>query len=213
MTLFRDRIDAGEKLAWELSEFQGGNTVVVGLPRGGVPVAAEVARQLGAPLDVLPVRKVGHPNQPELAIGAIAQGGFVVRNEALAGASGVSDADFEALASRERRELVRRAANYRGDRPPLDLANKVVVLVDDGLATGATMRAAVAAARGLGAARVIVAVPVASPETRALLEAVADQVVCVAEPTEFSSVGEWYADFHQTTDAEVSELLKGNGPS
>lgn len=213
MTLFRDRIDAGEKLAWELSEFQGGNTVVVGLPRGGVPVAAEVARQLGAPLDVLPVRKVGHPNQPELAIGAIAQGGFVVRNEALAGASGVSDADFAALASRERRELVRRAANYRGDRPPLDLANKVVVLVDDGLATGATMRAAVAAARGLGAARVIVAVPVASPETRALLEAVADQVVCVAEPTAFSSVGEWYADFHQTTDAEVSELLKGNGPS
>ncbi len=213
MTLFRDRIDAGEKLAWELSEFQGGNTVVVGLPRGGVPVAAEVARQLGAPLDVLPVRKLGHPNQPELAIGAIAQGGFVVRNEALAGASGVSDADFEALASRERRELVRRAANYRGDRPPLDLANKVVVLVDDGLATGATMRAAVAAARGLGAARVIVAVPVASPETRALLEAVADQVVCVAEPTAFSSVGEWYADFHQTTDAEVSELLKGSGPS
>jgi len=213
MTLFRDRIDAGEKLAWELSEFQGGNTVVVGLPRGGVPVAAEVARQLGAPLDVLPVRKLGHPHQPELAIGAIAQGGFLVRNEALAGASGVSDADFEALASRERRELVRRAANYRGDRPPLDLANKVVVLVDDGLATGATMRAAVAAARGLGAARVIVAVPVASPETRALLEAVADQVVCVAEPTAFSSVGEWYADFHQTTDAEVSELLKGNGPS
>src|SRR5690606_13249546 len=97
MTLFRNRIDAGEKLAWELGEFHGGNTVVVGLPRGGVPVAAEVARQLGAPLDVLPVRKVGHPNQPELAIGAIAQGGFLVRNEALAGDSGVSDADFEAL--------------------------------------------------------------------------------------------------------------------
>lgn len=213
MTLFRNRIDAGEKLAWELGEFHGGNTVVVGLPRGGVPVAAEVARQLGAPLDVLPVRKVGHPNQPELAIGAIAQGGFLVRNEALTGDSGVSDADFEALANRERRELVRRAANYRGDRPPLDLANKVVVLVDDGLATGATMRAAVAAARGLGAARVIVAVPVASPETRALLEAEADRVVCVAEPTAFGSVGEWYADFNQTTDAEVNELLKGSHPS
>lgn len=205
MALFRDRVDAGVKLAWELGKLAGPEVVVLGLPRGGVPVAAEVARHLGAPLDVVPVRKLGHPLQPELAVGAVAQGGFVVRNEELA--SGVGEAAFGEALSREQRELERRAAAYRGDRPPLELSGKHAVLVDDGLATGATMRAAVAAARGMGAARVTVAVPVASPEARASLESEADEVVSLAEPVDFASVGQWYATFDQTTDEEVRALL------
>ncbi len=205
MALFRDRVDAGEKLARALGALKGQRNVVIGIPRGGVPVAAVVARELGAPLDVLIVRKIGHPNQPELAVGALAQGGFIVRNEDLL--AGVSEADFARVQEREQRELTRRAAAYRGDRPPLDLEGKQALLVDDGLATGATMRAAVAAARGLGASRVVVAVPVAAPDVRALLETEVDQVVCLAEPEGFSSVGNWYADFGQTTDAEVRALL------
>ncbi len=205
MALFRDRVDAGEKLARALGALAGQNVVVIGLPRGGVPVAAEVARALGAPLDVLIVRKLGHPRQPELAVGALAQGGFSVRNEGLM--AGVSEADFARVLAREQRELERRADAYRGGRPPLDLKGKQAVLVDDGLATGATMRAAVAAAKGAGAARVIVAVPVAAREARELLEGEADRVVCLAEPVGFSSVGSWYADFGQTTDAEVTALL------
>ena len=205
MALFRDRVDAGEKLARALGALAGQNVVVIGLPRGGVPVAAEVARALGAPLDVLIVRKLGHPRQPELAVGALAQGGFSVRNEGLM--AGVSEADFARVLAREQRELERRADAYRGGRPPLDLKGKQAVLVDDGLATGATMRAAVAAAKGAGAARVIVAVPVAAREARELMESEADQVVCLAEPVGFTSVGAWYADFGQTTDAEVTALL------
>jgi len=205
MALFRDRVDAGEKLARKLSDLAGQNVVIVGLPRGGVPVAAEVARELGAPLDVLIVRKLGHPRQPELAVGALAQGGFSVRNEDLM--TGVSEADFARVLAQEQRELARRAEAYRGDRAPLDLKGKQAVLVDDGLATGATMRAAVAAAKGSGAARVIVAVPVAAAEAREVLEREADQVVFLAEPVGFSSVGAWYEDFGQTTDAEVTALL------
>ncbi|HRN18079.1 MAG TPA: phosphoribosyltransferase family protein, partial [Trueperaceae bacterium] len=134
MALFRDRVDAGEKLARALGALAGQNVVVIGLPRGGVPVAAEVARALGAPLDVLVVRKLGHPRQPELAVGALAQGGFSVRNEGLM--AGVSEADFARVLAREQRELERRADAYRGGRPPLDLKGKQAVLVDDGLATG-----------------------------------------------------------------------------
>lgn len=207
VALFRDRQDAGEKLAWELAGYRGPLTVVVGLPRGGVPVAAEVARALEAPLDVLLVRKLGHPAQPELAVGALAQGGFLVWNEDVLRSAGLARVQLGEVVERERRELARRAAAYRGDRPPLDLAGKTVLIVDDGLATGATMRAAVAAARGLGAASVVVAVPVAAPDTLAQLTAEADEVVCVAEPQGFQSVGQWYARFGQTTDDEVRALL------
>lgn len=210
MALFKDRVDAGEKLAWELGatrDLRGRGTIVLGLPRGGVPVAAAVARQLGAPLDALVVRKLGHPDQPELAIGAVALGGHLFRNDEIIRESSLSDAEVQGIAKRELRELDRRAIAYRGGRPPLDLAGKQAVLVDDGLATGATMRAAIRSARAHGASRVIVAVPVAAADARATIEAEADDFVCLAEPVDFLSVGSWYSDFGQVTDEEVRELM------
>lgn len=206
--MFRDRYDAGRVLAAKLRHHAGrGDVLVLALPRGGVPVGYEVAAALGAPLDVLPVRKLGVPGHEELAMGAIAAGGVRVMNEAVAGPLHIPARVVAAVAAREGRELARQEQTFRGDRPPPEVRGRTVLLVDDGLATGATMRAAVAAVRRLDPARVVVAVPVGSAQTCADFEAEADEVVCVARPEPFLAVGYWYADFSPTTDDEVRDLL------
>jgi predicted phosphoribosyltransferase len=208
--IYANRAEAGQLLGAAVRKRLGAHpAIVLGLPRGGVPVAAAVAAALGAPLDVLVVRKVGVPAQPELAMGAVAPGGVTIRNEDVLAMLPGARRQFEAVASEERAELVRRERAYRGERPPLALTGRVAILVDDGVATGATLRAAVAAARQLGAARVVVAVPVASREAREMLEAEADDVICLQTPQFFVAVGGWYADFPQLSDAEVRELLPG----
>jgi predicted phosphoribosyltransferase len=206
--IYADRSDAGRALATALESHRAAeDTVVLGLPRGGVPVAYEIAARLDLPLDVLVVRKLGLPWQPELAMGAIASGGALVRNEEVVRyLEGRADA-FEAVRAREQRELERRERDYRGDRPPLELRGRTGILVDDGLATGATMEAAVRALKAAGARRVVVAVPVASSEARHRIAAVADEVVCLATPMLFSAVGQWYQEFGQTSDEEVRDLL------
>ena len=207
---FRDREDAGRRLAAVVvrSDPDGAGTVVTGLPRGGVPVAYEVARALDAPLDVIVVRKLGAPFQPELAVGAIGEEGVRVENEDVARSGVVRAADIEDVERDERAELERRAAHYRGDRPPLDLARRCVVVVDDGVATGSTARAACVVARGRGAARVVLAAPVVSRPALRTVRSVCDDVVYVAAPDPFFAVGEWYQDFSQTTDDEVTQLLR-----
>jgi predicted phosphoribosyltransferase len=206
--IFADRAEAGRALADALVAWRGApDTLVLGLPRGGVPVAYEVARALDLPLDVLVVRKLGLPWQPELAMGAIASGGALVVNEqVLAYLPADSDA-LQRVRAHEQAELERREREYRGDRPALVMRGRTGILVDDGLATGATMEAAVRALQSLGARRVVVAVPVASPEARDRIAAVADEVVCLAAPEWFSAVGQWYRDFGQTSDEEVTDLL------
>jgi erythromycin esterase-like protein/predicted phosphoribosyltransferase len=206
---FRDRTDAGRVLARRLRHYAGrADVIVLGLPRGGVPVAYEVARELGAPLDVFLVRKLGVPEHEELALGAIATGGTRVLNTELIARLDLPAEWIEAIDARERRELERRERAYRGERPPPDLTGRTVILVDDGLATGSTMLAAVQAAREDDPARVVVAVPVADPGICAGLEAVADEVVCAMTPRPLRAVGAWYEDFSQTTDDEVRELLE-----
>ena len=207
--MFRDRSDAGRRLAQalEIVGIRGREVVVLGLPRGGVPVAFEVARALGVPLDVIVVRKLGVPFQPELAMGAIGEGGVRVQNIDVM-RSAADAFDVEAVERRERAELHRRARLYRGDRPRLDLHGRSAVIVDDGVATGSTARAACQVARVLGAARVVLAVPVASRSAVAALRDVCDEMFCVEVPESFYAVGEWYRDFSQTTDAEVVELLR-----
>ncbi len=205
---FADRAEAGELLAERLSAYRDRDDVVVlALPRGGVPVAREVARALGVPLDVYVVRKLGVPGHEELAMGAIATGGVRLLNHDVIDALGIPMNVIDAVAARERQELARREQAYRGDRGPIALTNKTVILVDDGLATGATMRAAVMAARQQQPARVIVAVPVGAASTCADLAAEADDVVCVRTPDPFVAVGLWYRDFTPTTDHEVRSLL------
>lgn len=205
---FRDRLQAGRELGLRMAGHPGvEDPVVLGLPRGGVPVGAQVAAALGAPFDVFVVRKLGVPGQPELAMGAIAGGGIRVLNDALVRRLGLSEAAIDEVAGRELTELVRREREYRGSRPAIELAGRTVVLVDDGLATGATMRAAVAAARTMDAGRIIVAVPVGAPTGCRLLAGVADEVVCLHTPTSFEAIGAYYADFRQTTDDEVRRLL------
>jgi putative phosphoribosyl transferase len=205
---FRDRLDAGQVLAGLLGEYAGDPSVIVlGLPRGGVPVAYEVARALGAPLDVFLVRKLGVPGHEELAMGAIASGGVRVLNRSVIDHLRITSDQVEEVASQEGRVLAHREREYRGDRPPAELAGRTVVLVDDGLATGASMRAAVAAVRNQGAGRIVVAVPVAARETCEALESEADEVVCAVTPQPFYAVGLWYDDFSQTTDEEVGMLL------
>jgi putative phosphoribosyl transferase len=206
--LFRDRVEAGELLAARLADYRDRDDVVVlALPRGGVPVAREVAHALGVPLDVYVVRKLGVPGHEELAMGAIATGGVRQINRDVVDALGIPGAVIDAVAEREQLELERREHTYRGDRGPVSLANKIVILVDDGLATGSTMRAAVMAARQQHPARVIVAVPVGAPSTCADLATEADAVVCVRTPDPFVAVGLWYRDFTPTTDHEVRALL------
>ena len=208
MQRFRDRSDAGRQLAAQLDELRGRNDLLVlALPRGGVPVGFEVARALGAPLDVFVVRKLGVPGHEELAMGAIATGGARVLNDEVVGRLGISPATLESVAAREAEEVARRERLYRGDRPPPDVAGRAVVLVDDGLATGATMRAAVAAVREQGPAQIVVAVPTGSAETCRDLRDEADEVACLISPDPFLAVGFWYDDFGQVSDDEVRALL------
>lgn len=208
--MFRDRSEGGRALAGLLARYAGrAGVIVLALPRGGVPVGYEVARALGVPLDVFVVRKLGAPGQPELAIGAIASGGVRVLDAELVRALAITPETIEAIAGREEEELQRRERLYRGERKPRELGGETVILVDDGLATGASMRSAVAAVRQQGPAKVVVAVPVAAAQVCTAFQQIADEVVCAATPTPFYAVGQWYAVFDQTDDDEVRRLLAG----
>jgi putative phosphoribosyl transferase len=205
---FADRFEAGRELAARLTSYSGQqDAVVLALPRGGVPVAYEVAVRLHLPLDVFIVRKLGVPGYEELAMGALASGGTCVLNEDLLAQIPHAKELVEGVAARERVEVERREREYRGGRPPRVLRGCTVILVDDGMATGATMRAAVQALRRQDVARVVVAVPVAAPETCAELRELADETICVLEPESFYAVGQYYRDFSQTSDDEVRRLL------
>jgi putative phosphoribosyl transferase len=205
---FHDRTEAGQLLAGKLAAYANrADVIVLGLPRGGVPVAYEVARALNAPLDVFLVRKLGVPGHEEFAMGAIATGGVRVLNDQTVRALRISDHVIEAVAAKEQQELDRRARLYRGDRPPPGLRGKTVILVDDGLATGATMLAAVKALRQQQAGRIVVAVPIAPPETCEQLRGEVDDIICAVTPEPFYAVGCWYEDFSQATDEEVRDLL------
>ncbi len=205
---FKDRRHAGRLLADELSRHgDAPSLLILALPRGGVPVAFEIANRLGAPLDVFTVRKLGIPHQPELAMGAIASGGIRVLNRSIVSNFQITDEDIEAVTTRERRELRRREEKYRGDRPDLDLEGRTIILVDDGLATGASMEAAIEAVKSRHPRRLIVAVPTAPPDTSRRLSTMVDEMVCVQTPEPFGGVGGWYQDFSQTTDREVIDYL------
>jgi predicted phosphoribosyltransferase len=204
---FHDRADAGRELACALSHRRRSDAVVLGLARGGVPIAYEIARAIGLPLDVLTVRKLGLPGQPELAMGAIASGDVVVWNEEVIRAARLRRATLERVAASAAAELTRRERAYRVGAPMLAVAGHAAIVVDDGLATGSSMLAAVESLRRRGAHETVVAVPVAPAEARATLAGVADEVVCLFEPRPFFSVGAWYGDFRQTSDAKVRELL------
>lgn len=206
--VFRDRTDAGKQLAARLKKFQLGRPVIVGMARGGVPVALEIADVLGAPLDVIVVRKLGHPSQPELGMGALAEGGVRVLNTVLISHLEVSEALIDQVAAKEGAELERRLAAYRGERSAVEVTDRSVVVVDDGLATGFTALAAVESLRRRGAGPVVLAVPVAPPSAIAALEVAADDVVCLDMSERFSGISEWYADFRQVSDEEVVQLLE-----
>jgi putative phosphoribosyl transferase len=209
---FSDRHAAGRALAERLNAFAGrGDVVVLALPRGGVPVAYEVAHALNAPLDVFVVRKLGVPGHEELAMGAIASGDVQVLNQEVLDWYRLSDADVEAVARRERAELERREQLYRGSRPLTPIEGRIAIMIDDGLATGSTMRAAVEAVRRLKPARIVVAVPVGARNTCEEFRQIANDVVCVISPASFSAVGQWYQDFSQTTDEDVKRLLAAVG--
>src|SRR5881227_1134729 len=206
--VFPDRIEAGRLLAEKLEKYANRDDVIVlGLPRGGVPVANEVAKRLHAPLDVFIVRKLGVPGFEELAAGAIASGGVRVLNEDVIRAIPYADEAIEAVTVKETAELERREHIFREGRPPPELRDRIVILVDDGLATGATMRAAVKALRQRGTAKIVVAVPVGPPDTCRELEEQADETVCLSMPEFFQAVGQYYEDFSQTTDEDVRQLL------
>ncbi|WP_030760675.1 phosphoribosyltransferase [Streptomyces sp. NRRL F-2664] len=205
--LFTDRSDAGERLAAALRPLEAARPVVLGLPRGGVPVAFPVARALGAPLDVIVVRKLGVPSHRELGFGAIGEGGVRVISEDIVRTGRLTPEDVAAVERAEEAELTRRARAFRGDRPRVALDGRTVIVVDDGIATGATAAAACQVVRAQGAARVVLAVPVAPPDAVAWLRTAADEVVCLSSPPAFRAVGEWYRDFAQTSDEEVVSLL------
>jgi predicted phosphoribosyltransferase len=210
---FRDRVNAGKVLAEHLRKYAGRpDVIVLALPRGGVPVAYEVARALGAPLDVFIVRKLGVPGHEEYAMGAVASGGVRVVNQDVIRGLGLNDVAIERVAARELAELNRRERLYRGDRPEPDLKGRTVILVDDGLATGSTMKAAVKALRARGPARIVVAVPIAAADTCEALRREVDEVVCAVTPVPFHAVGLWYDDFRQTSDEEVHDLLAKGRP-
>jgi putative phosphoribosyl transferase len=209
---FRNRVEAGQRLANRLQSFDGEATVVLGLPRGGVPIAREVADRIGAPLDVIIVRKLGLPFQPELAMGAIGEGNTRFLNEDVIRLARVTEDQITTVEAAERAELQRRSVLLRGGRPPLDLAGKTAIIVDDGFATGSTARVACQAARKMGAATVIVAVPVAPTDAAERLMGIADGFVTLMSPEPFGAVGNFYEDFTQVTDTEVVELLEKSGP-
>lgn len=207
--IYRNRVDAGEKLAEALAEkYQDAQPVVLALPRGGVPVAGPVAKRLNAPLDVFVVRKLGVPGHEEYAMGAIATGGVRVLNEGVMRQMGITEEEMLVVARREQEEMERREKAYRGDRAFPDLKNKTVIIVDDGLATGATIRAAVLGVRAYNPARIVAAAPVGSREACSALGRLADEVVCLSTPTNFGGVGAWYDDFSQTSDEEVRDWLR-----
>lgn len=209
--IFANRTEAGRSLAWRLEEYADRDDVVVlGIPRGGVPVAFEVAHALHAPLDIFLLRKLGVPGHEELAFGAIASGGVSVLDRQTLRALLISPANVDAVTAHEQQELKRCELIYRGDWPPLSLAGKTVILVDDGIATGASLLAGIHALRELRPAKIVIAVPVAPPEAYERLTYEVDEMVCVATPENFQAVGQFYDDFSQTTDQQVIELLARN---
>lgn len=207
---FRDRVDAGRQLATRLETLDRDGLIALGLPRGGVVIASEVAAALGIPLDVIVVRKLGVPFQPELAMGAIGEDGIRVIDQRVVRAAGITERRIQTVEERERVELARRAQMFRGGRPRLDLSGATALILDDGIATGSTARAAVEVARKLGANCVVVAAPVTSAEAARTLSDVADQVVYLAAPPGFLAIGEFYADFSPTSDTEVVKLLESS---
>jgi putative phosphoribosyl transferase len=210
--IYRDRVDAGRQLARLLTHYANRpNVIVLALPRGGVPVAAEVARALNAPLDIFLVRKLGLPSHPELAMGAIAEGNAVVLNEDVIASFGIPTDTVEQVEVRERAELVRRERLYRGTRKAPPLEGRTVILIDDGLATGSTVEAAILALRSLKPARIVVATPVGAAESCDRIGLLADELVCARTPEIFSAVGQWYSNFAETTDEEVTQLLADSG--
>jgi putative phosphoribosyl transferase len=211
--IFDDRVDAGRRLAERLSSYaKRSDVVVLGIPRGGVPVAFEVAAALGAPLDVFVSRKLGVPGQEELAFGAVATGGVRVLDRDLIESLGISKQEIEEITDRVRAEVERRERVYRGSRPPLQLKGKIAILIDDGIATGSSMQAAIKALRHLKPARIVVAVPVAPLSTCHRLRTEVDELVCVHMPEEFYAIGNFYIDFSQVADEEVTELLHRISP-
>jgi putative phosphoribosyl transferase len=208
-TLWQDRSAAGQGLVEPLRKYAGRpDVIILALPRGGVPVAYEVATALAVRLDLLVVRKLGVPSQPEFAMGAIASGGIHIRNEEMLGAHSIAQDRYDAVVARETRELSRREQEYRGARAPVQLKDQVVILIDDGLATGASMMAAIQAVQLQAPARIVVAVPVAPPDTVETLRCIVNEVICPLMPERMMSIGYWYSNFPQTTDAEVIELLQ-----
>lgn len=211
MTVFRDRTDAGRRLGERVTAWAADDPIVVGLPRGGVPVAYEVAKALGAPLDILVVRKIGAPRQQELALGAVGEGGIRLYNHDIIAALGVSAEELQRLSDATAAEVVERTARLRGPLPPLDPTGRAVVLVDDGVATGASMRAAMAVLRRREVSQLLLAIPVTAPEALRFLGPLADDLVCLSAPAYFQAVGQFYQDFDQTTDQEVHRLLSVAG--
>ncbi|OHV78723.1 phosphoribosyltransferase [Ensifer sp. LCM 4579] len=208
---YSDRREAGQQLAKALDHYRGQDVVVLALPRGGVPVASEVAAHLNAPLDLLLVRKIGVPWQPELAMGAVIDGDrpAVVRNDETIRLAGVTDAEFESIYQRELAEIERRRRLYFAGRPPAEIAGRVVIVVDDGIATGATVKAAVIGLKSKGPAKIVVAVPVAPPDAVAELKREADEVICPLQPRMFGAIGYFYSDFEQLTDTDVMNFFAG----
>lgn len=206
--IFLDRATAGRELATRLNYLRGQKIVVLGLPRGGVPVAFQVAKELNAPLDVIIVRKLGVPSQPELAMGAVSEGGVLVTNPKIVRIAHLSKKEFSLVEDRERREVAERAKRLRGERPALSLVGQIALIVDDGIATGSTAQAACQVARALGAAKVLLAVPVGSVEAVEMLKDDADEVFSLQIPETFFAVGEWYQNFSATSDEEVIDLLE-----
>ena len=206
--IFRDRTEAGQVLASKLTKYLNQvNTVILALPRGGVPVAYEIGKELGLPVDIFVVRKLGVPGHEELAMGAIASGGVRHINRNVVDQLRIDSETIDVASRREQKEIERREQLYRGQRPPVDVRNKTVILVDDGLATGSTMRAAIAALRQHRPARIVVAVPAAAPQTCSEIADEVDEIICAATPEPFYAVGQWYQEFSQTTDEEVRDLL------
>lgn len=206
---FANRKDAGRQLAQALARYKGERAVVLALPRGGVPVAAEVAAALNAPLDLILVRKIGVPMQPELAMGAVVDGKkpLIVRNEEVIALTGVDETDFKAVCNAELAEIERRRKRYLGARPPIDVAGRIAIVIDDGIATGATTRAALRATRARKPKKLILAVPVAPTESLAAMQDEADEVVCLEDHEPFGAIGYFYSDFRQTSDQEVIDTL------